>query len=222
MNRDAALRKLKACLRLSKSSNANEAALALRHAQRLMQEFSLDESDADDDAMTECMAKTRSRGGDVAEHVWQLAATVAKAFQCKAIQINMTNSTGIAFFGRNVNTKIAEYSYAVLRRQLDRDIAKQIKLVRKAKNRAARRYTYGIGWVAGVASMLDVKPINLADLLLIETLIEKSYGSTKQIELKKHKALNVNDFHDGFTKGKTAQLNTAVEGAKQKQLEHAL
>lgn len=220
MNREAALRKLKACLRLSKSSNANEAALAMRQAQKLMQEYNLEEADADDEEMSECFAKTRSRGGNVSDHVWQLSCVVAKAFSCKSLQVNMTNSTAIAFVGRTINTKIAEYSFCVLRRQLDRDIAKQITRVRKAKNRATRAHTYGIGWVVGVASKLQVPVMSEVDALRIETRIKKSFGTIVQFEIKKPKVLNCNDFHQGFEKGKNTRLNKGVHGSQQKQLEH--
>jgi len=222
MNREAALRKLKACLRLSKSSNANEAALAMRQAQKLMQEYNLEEADADDEGISECFAKTRSRGGDVSDHIWQLAYLVARAFSCKALQVNMTNSTAIAFVGRTINTKIAEYSFCVLRRQLERDIAKQIARVRKAKNRATRAHTYGSGWVFGVASKLQIPVMSEVDALRIETRIKNSFGKTVEFENKKPKALNSNDFYEGFQKGKNTSLNKGVHGSQQKQLEHVV
>lgn len=42
MSRDEAILKIKKCLALSKSSNENEAATALRMAQSLMKEFQID------------------------------------------------------------------------------------------------------------------------------------------------------------------------------------
>ncbi|UCU92660.1 DUF2786 domain-containing protein [Hydrogenophaga taeniospiralis] len=48
MTRDEALKKIKKCLALSRSANEHEAAAALRHAQKLMQAFSLAEEDMAD------------------------------------------------------------------------------------------------------------------------------------------------------------------------------
>ena len=41
MDKETALTKIKKCLALSKSVNEHEAAIALKQAQRLMQEYSL-------------------------------------------------------------------------------------------------------------------------------------------------------------------------------------
>ena len=46
MNRDQALRKVMACLRMAGSSNPTEAATALRQARALMEKYGLNEADA--------------------------------------------------------------------------------------------------------------------------------------------------------------------------------
>jgi hypothetical protein len=46
MNRDDLLRKIRACLRLSKSANEHEAAAALRQAQALMREHGISPREA--------------------------------------------------------------------------------------------------------------------------------------------------------------------------------
>jgi hypothetical protein len=105
MDREAALRKLRACLRLASSSNPNEAATALRQAQAMMAAYGLSVDDVDKDEIREHAARTRSRGGYLPAHVWELACLVAKLFRGFVYQ-NMDSSSGVDLVAR-VGKKVA-------------------------------------------------------------------------------------------------------------------
>lgn len=81
MNRDDALAKIKKCLALSHSSEAHEAAAAMRQAQKLMAQFGLSERDVSLADVHEASARAASP----AVNAWEasLARVCADAFGCE-------------------------------------------------------------------------------------------------------------------------------------------
>ena len=80
MTRDEALKKIKKCLAMSRSANEAEAATALRQAQKLMEQFKLEETDI---SLLD-VGEAKARASSSAANAWELRLVrlVASAFGC--------------------------------------------------------------------------------------------------------------------------------------------
>jgi len=129
MNHEEALRKAMACLRLSKSANPNEAALAASKAQEIIDKFKLDVTGMDYEA------EERLRdaepivdfGGDPLddgterEKRWalSLASVVARVNQCRVYYAGkFDHGRRISIVGRPSDVQTARYVFAFIKRQV--------------------------------------------------------------------------------------------------------
>ena len=155
MNRDDALQKIKKCLALASSSNPHEAAVAMRQAQKLMQQFGLSEVDVTlaDVAESTALAKTV----DLVQWEAVLSSMVAQAFGCHAYTsqrrklsqtLTYRRERVYVFVGVGAAAEVASYAYDVLSRQCAKDrrahIATQPKTCKpKTKIRIYQNYAKG-------------------------------------------------------------------------------
>lgn len=221
MNREAILRKIKACLRLAASSNANEAAAALRQAQAMMAKHGVDTAELSDVGEAEVL--TRARGADPVRSICLLANLCAKGFGAEIVIVTDYGRTAMRFYGVDGAAEIAAYAFTVLRRQLDRDRLKHVARVRKRGNREARGETFAYGWVCAVAGLFPGVEIDEPKRLAIKTRIRLSHpccDTTSGRDLTKHGRASENDAWAGHRAGKNAQLNRGVKGGAPAALEH--
>jgi hypothetical protein len=222
-DREAVMRKIRACLRLSKSSNANEAATALRQAQALMAAHDLSERDIELSELETSDARTRSRGGEVPVGVWLLAVWVGRAFTCSAMQAydfesRANVSTVIRFVGRAGRAEVAAYSFEVLRRQLERDIATHLRRVRKRANKIARREGFSVAWVQAIRMKLGLEDLPEAESQAHRAFMDRAGARTTKVTVS---GGTERDRLAGFVAGSTAQLNPGVAGASTRALEYS-
>jgi len=153
MTRDAALRKIKACAGVAKSSNPNEAARALQQMEALMAEFKIDDPELVDIAFTNT---PRARGGNRASPwLLALAALVARVFHTQSIQLAGRSTHCFQFVGEPGACEISAHAYTVLLRQLNAARKHYLRRVRVAANRIARGDQFAFSWIASVAEMLS-------------------------------------------------------------------
>lgn len=220
MNRDAALRKVLACLRLAKSNNPNEAASALRQARALMEKYGLTEDDALASEIREAEAATGYRGGNVPQSMLLLAQRIAFCYRCEPVLSQGIGKTTIRFFGGGSDARIAAYAFTVLNRQLRTAKAKHTARIRKRSNKEARGEAFAIGWViAVIRSLPDEKPQGeLAHGITraIERLGETD--TTTGREIASPRSNGASDFRSGVIAGKNAQLRQGIAGSAQRQI----
>lgn len=224
MTREQAIRKVLACLRLSKSSNPNEAAAALRHARALMDKYGLTEDDALASEIRDAEAKTGFRGGMLPKSMQALVNVVAGAYRCCPVITQGFKTTKIRFFGAGADAEVAAYAFTVLRRQLQAAKNKHTARIRKRANREARGEEFAFGWITAIRALLpgDDMPETLA--LTIDQAIKGRLGATQMAEGKeigKHGRANWNDHFAGRAAAKDAHLHTGVSGGGQNQLEYS-
>ena len=227
MSREEAIQKIKKCLALSKSSNENEAATALRMAQSLMKEFQID-PDLLDIVEASCESKATKT-----PQAWEasLVMTIARAMQCKPIFSTGSSSWGIkaswTFIGVDPAPEVASYTFDVLYRQVIRSrkafIETALKRVTVKKNKVARADLFCEGWVDSVKHLitdLNIEvPTNTNER--IKKHMDQSRGKLSSFTPKdrnKGKAFNdraANDYHAGKQSGKSAKLNQAMNGGEQ-------
>jgi hypothetical protein len=224
MNRDELLRKIRACLRLSKSANENEAAAALRHAQALMRKHGVSMADALAGDVMEREAKTARRGETLHGSMHQLIGLIGHAFRCKSVvSCGRGLPASVTFYGTGADPEIAAYAFDVLRRQMDKSCDKHIARVRLRVNREARGEAFRRGWVFAVQQLFGTDEAMPAELL--EKLEAYKAARWDKLTAASAKAIRAErakegDFSAGAAAGRKAKLHSGLAGEQQRALEH--
>lgn len=210
MNREDVLRKVRACLRLSKSANANEAAAAARQAQKLIEAYAIDQAElSEQDQEPICEAIHRRRGHKVPVYVAELANLVCNMCSVEVFVGGDLDNSALHFVGPRTAAEVAQYSFEVLLRQLERAKRAHISRVRKASNRAARGDQFGSGWVHGCWRAMGIADQRTTSTRIAEYM--KRYKTeTVHPEARKSKAVTVNDRYAGHLAGRNAKLAPGV------------
>lgn len=234
MTRDQAMAKVKKLMRLSTSSNMHEAAAAMRQAQALMRLHAIEagevgDLDHDPDPIGERPSAAR-RGMRIAVDLSRLAGVVSRTFGVEVYwRVGYAESrTGdtfrqirARFVGPGSRAELASYAFDVLQRQMERDKRQHLRRVRVRKNRAARGDCYGIGWVNGVAKVLEPWAITDAERNAITVWMAKHGPKLETVNCtaRESRAATINDRYLGYASGARATLNRGVGGMRQAQLE---
>lgn len=229
MDRQTALRKIQACLRMAGSANPTEAATALRQARTLMDKYGLSEVDAGASEIGAAEAPTGYRGGMVPRSLLALANLVADGYRCAPViqlrrrtvirdgVIRIVAETVIHFHGAGADPQIASYAFAVLRRQLQRGKAAHTKRIRKQANKDRRGEEFAIGFVAALCRLFPRAELPEGRQAALDAAIKHHHGevgSTSGKEITKGRA-SENDRWAGWEAGRQAQLNQGLsEGQK--------
>ena len=146
------LSRIRKCLALAESSNPNEAAAALRQAQKMMAQHNINTADVDMSAVSEAQV-TAGRSAHVPP-AWlaALAQTVEKAFGVKMLYMTQRHrASKFCFFGLGASAQVAGYAFTVLRRQCEAARAAYFaSIMARHSARIARADMYATGWVAAV------------------------------------------------------------------------
>lgn len=216
MTRDQALRKIKKLLAMAGSSNANEAATAMRQAQALMREYQLSEHEAA--GVQENVHLGRGKDARVGlTHLAQLVADLYGAtLYMKQVYVKRSIRRAYAFVSDKPGTvEICGYAMAVLVRQLQRDCNWHLSRVKKAKNRAARGDIFAQAWVHGLRIALDIQSQELApQSAAVVAYMEGLALGKATIKARTSNAVSINDRHAGLEAGKKAQLNKGVKQSR--------
>lgn len=216
--------KIKKCLALSKSSNQHEAQAALRQAQKLMEAHNISESALLASSVGRTYTKAQAKAKP---NQWEgnLAAVVAKSFGCDSLYSVTPYGGYWVFVGINPAPEIAEYTMAVLLRQIMRDRKAFMATIHGNTKRARKTQMADIfcmGWVrsAGDAVHAMVRTKEQEDA------IQAFYGDreaaqplevTNRLKDKKFSASDSNAYWSGKDVGANVQLHHGVSG-KEEQL----
>lgn len=225
MNREEALKKIKKCLAMSRSANEAEAATALRQAQKLMEQFKLEETDI---SLLD-VGEAKARASSSAANAWELRLVrlVASAFGCEQFAIvsedfnsagNFIRKRDWVFVGISHAHMIAAYACEVLVRQCARQrlahIAKQPRNC-KTITKTVRGDLFATGWVAGVEDKVQAFAQPAGDKQLLLTYIEREHGELETGEVRntlKGRKMDHGHFAAGFRAGESAQLQRGIGG----------
>ncbi|MFZ6675403.1 DUF2786 domain-containing protein [Undibacterium sp. Xuan67W] len=218
MDKDTAIKKIRKCMALAKSSNPNEAATALRQAQKLMEEFGVEHPEllaaevSSEFAKSTCL-KSPPRFETV------LAETIAKAFACELIfsyQLNRTKfemEGGYLFIGVSASPEVAKYTYTVLRRQLAKARADYIKTaLKRYKKKTNAADTFCEGWVWSVTSKIVAMVPAQEQKQAITAYMGIHHVTTKSLQTRDTKNTHTSMKHssNGYIEGKSVTLNRGV------------
>lgn len=224
-NNDRILERIKKCLALSQSANANEAATALRQAQKLMQKYGLTETDVDNSEVS----LERVKHGFSRPPKWaaDLSSVAASAFQC--ICIIDPNSKEFIFVGEKNKSSIVAYAYEVLFRQLilGRDkFKRENEFYLAAKGAGHKRViarSYCEAWVYSVLEKIRefAEPLTDKDKAGYMDIVQQRDGFRVGKARKQKSSIDTNSVGSahavmqGIHDGKSAVLNSPVSGRQQ-------
>jgi len=239
------IRKIKRCLALSKSSNENEAATAMRQAQALMREYRLTELDVRLSDVDEVQSE-KSRANRRPTWDRQLSGIVARVFGCRPLSYRHWCDTSgrmverALFVGVTPAPQIAMYAYETLLAKLTQARRDYVAQVRSGKSRSAYSPEtagdhFAIAWVSVVHGKIhELVPrgeedpaieqhANGRDLVAVESqdkaLIEQ-YLSGKEIgKQRKARAVELDMAAQiaGMLAGQRVELNAGLASGGQDQ-----
>ena len=226
---DKLKKRIKKLLALSKSTNANEAALALEMAQKLMVEYGVSQSEVGEFEILEESIKGNS-GERPPRYEIYLISSVANSFGCECAYgvVKKISKTfydigyydyeyGHIFAGLEHRVKIATFISDILLRKIKKariDYLKSLNRVRVRVNKIKRADDFCLGWVHTVVAKLH-KFTNSSDE---QTTID-NYVSTlnwddglKTISRGAIRKSGVNDFVNGLRSASDVQIQHGLEG----------
>lgn len=223
-----ALDKIKKCLRLAKSSNANEAAAALRQAQKLM---AIHGVTTDDVAMSDVGSHTAKTGAGKTPpaYVTMLGSMVASAFGAEKVYQQVYDgerwTLNVEFYGLNGAAEVAGYAFEVLGRQLKRDRTAFLATLNKRLKRTTkvrRGDLYAQAWLNAVAKQVIRQQRTEAENAIVEAYKAKRWeeldtmkprDNTKGMRSHDHGAI-----HQGYQDGKKVSFHQGVNGSRHAQI----
>jgi hypothetical protein len=228
-NTEKIKKKIKKLLALSTSPNANEAALALEMAQKLMAEYGVKINESGEFEITE--ERIDGNGGThPPQYEIYLVAEIATAFGCriaygvvrhlpKSLYGNYYDDFkyGHVFVGLDHRVKIASFIADILLRKLKKsrkEYMKKLNRVRIRANKIKRADDFCLGWAFTVVSKLHEFTNTPDEQLAIDNYVaDLDWGDDlKTISRKKVERSGINDFASGRRAAKDVQIRHGVEG----------
>ena len=223
-NKDRILEKVKKCFALSKSSNPNEAALALRQAHKLLKKHNLTVSEIEliDIVNGDVFIKKSS----IKKYEINLSVVISKAFGCISVTseriINNKKIKMLSFTGYSEDVKIANYSFEVLNRQLKAARKEYLKTLDSNLSSYKKQKLvdgFCLGWTISISEIVkDISPSNEEKINKINEKFnyKKARNRKNYLDRDLMKALS-----DGKIKGNDAKIwhATTDESEKIKYLE---
>ncbi|UDM07836.1 DUF2786 domain-containing protein [Halomonas sp. NyZ770] len=223
-----ALDKIKKCLRLAKSSNANEAAAALRQAQKLMAIHGVTSEDV---AMSDVGSHTSkvNAGRKPPTHIGQLANMVAGAFGAEIVYTPCYDGERwqgrFEFYGLNGAGEVAGYAFEVLGRQLKRDRTAFLATLNKRLKRTTkvrRGDLYAQSWINAVATQVTRHQRTDAENAIVEAYTAKRWSNLETLKPRDNtKGMRCHDhaaIHQGYQDGKKVSFHQGVNGNRYAQI----
>ena len=226
MNNRAMIEKIAKCLALAGSDNPNEAASALRHAQKLMAEHGIDEQDV---RLAGVSAKRATAGKwkNPPRHIAMLAGLVGEAFRCRPVfcvsdtRINLMNFTrrhvsSVRFIGVDPEPTLAAYAFGVLRRQLVAGRKRYLTSLSRRMKRSTktrRADLWADGWALAVWDKIAKLAIAKEREELIDDYIKACHGALVKGQSRCHepKGMRENGCIDqGYIDGLDVELHHGV------------
>lgn len=217
MDDNRILDKIKKCLEMAKSktSNPNEAEIALRQARKLMDLYSLEMGDVMASLAGEVSVLAGSEGSPPAWRV-RLAQVCADAFGTRLIiTTSWLSAARFIYVGCAAVPELSGYAYQVLERQLQKARRDYLTTQKRCKRstKVARGDAFANAWIDAVWNKIEAfagVEDNIAEA--IEAYMDKHHPDLEKAELKRRKlkARDEGAVVAGYEAGKSAQLHQAV------------
>lgn len=181
--RDKLLAKIQKCMRLAKSSNAHEAAAAMRQAQKMMEQHGIDEGELLGLEVTSLQFITiepYKRSGKTPMYMAHLIATIMRAFDVEAVEevawVCGKPRMAVRYFGMKGKPDMAVYAHAVMWRQLMAAWKEYSKTNPWVNNERGARQGFWIGWLREVRSKVMEFAGSAEEKEMRTKAIDRHYG----------------------------------------------
>lgn len=217
------LQKIKKLLNKARNnSSAEEAATAMRMAQKLMREYGLNESDISLSQVTESSThKTPSKAEKPPRYMIMLGSTICRAFGVRYyLSHDLNGRRTIIFYGLAERPEIACYAFEVLSRQLvsgRKGYYRSIHKRTKVSKRTDLADTWSEAWVHGVWQVITefIPSENECQIMTQYMERKKEQATFRDASMRDSKKHTQSDgaARDGFSAGKKARLSHGVDGS---------
>lgn len=224
-DRDRAMDRILKCMRLSQSSEAHEAAAALRQAQALMRKFSIDENELHGIEVKSVLVLTpeppKTR---FPMYLSALVALICRAFDAQAIfevgtkisRGQLKYYQGVRYFVAGGRAPLVEYTHEVCWRQLWDGWNKYRKEADMDFPPGART-SFWMGWIAAVNDKVMDFGATEKEKEIVEAAISKQFPNLKASKVQPME-LKGSTLRAGHEAAKDFSLNRPMGGEKQKLL----
>lgn len=214
------LSRIRKCLALAQSSEPNEAAAALRQAQKMMIQHGIDTVDVELSAVAEAHVPA-GRSAQVPP-LWLagIAQVIAEAFGVEKLYvISRARPCQFCFIGLGASAEVAGYAFTVLRRQCEAArTAYYHKLRARRSVRVRRADMYATGWIAAVDK--TVRDFAQAVPGVVHDYIDKKMAKTERLtpidRCSPHDAAHATA---GYKDGQNVRLHHGVGESQTQKLE---
>ncbi|MGQ6549754.1 DUF2786 domain-containing protein [Serratia sp. IR-2025] len=231
MNKERYLQKIKKLLNLGRrSTNPNEAGIAIQQAQKLMAAHNISAGDVDLLEISEFNSKgAPSNAASVPTYMADLCLLISRAFGVRYFcthtpaGYSSTAKNVVTFFGPAERPQIAAYAFDVLSRQMMNGRREYIGGMRsntKPATKTARGDTFCEYWIIGAYQAITPLTVTEAEETLIAAYRHKlteSQGLTTKDTRPANKCRGADGAANaGYTAGKNAKLNQGVSAEQLK------
>lgn len=223
-DRDRALERIVKCMKLSKSSEPHESAAALRQAQKLMQQFSIDENELHGIEVKSVLLLTpeppKSR---FPMYLCALVSLVSRAFDAQPIFETGYTPTGqlrqgVRYFVAGGRAPLVEYAHQVIWRQLTQAWADYRK-TNILDTAPGERSSFWMGWIGAVGEKVMAFGADPKEKEVVEQAMRAKYPGVFADDAPKTKVQDVNFDSRAIRAGKSAaadfSIHTPMAGSKQ-------
>ena len=177
------IEKIKKCMALGKSSNAHEAAAAMRQAQKMMEQHGLTEDDIEGSSYgNEAVECPIQAGKKVPVHLTAFVNLIIKAFQVKAvIERNLRVSDysyRIRYFGPSHRVATAGYAHVVIFRAMEAAWREHLENNPSWKGVRGARLSFMIGWLDEISSKVEAIGWPAEEEARTELMVDSHYGKS--------------------------------------------
>lgn len=211
--------KIKKCLELSKSSNANEAAVALSKAKELMEKYDISMESVQKSEFKQLYIPSKVSVSRAKEWELNLACIIAQIFDCGVLFSKGCSKTRTMaawdFIGREHHLKIVEYSFTVLRKKAMSQ-ANYMEKIRPSAKPGATRNSYLAGFSAGIKSAVEefYGIENYDNPPDIEAYIKNFIKPQSVAKMSNQKNINRDIANVGFEDGRMTNIQQGVDDCK--------
>jgi len=220
MDQDRVIEKIKKCLALSQSSNAGEAANALRQAQKLMELHGISQAAIGLSDVGEAKVKSMASVRRVKDWELRLLNMVAKAFGCRLMFLKSHSHAQDVFatytlLGLKQQVEVAQYTAVVLQRRLMKARAEFVTgltnpyMGRGEKTVEADGFCHG--WVQAVERTVSAFALSDDQKAAIEEAFQsRTGGRTSKVQRRR---IGDHGMQAGYEAGQHESLNRPVHAA---------
>ena len=213
---------------MAASNEPNQAAIALRQAKKLMEQFEIEYPELMAMGVNEEWAKSRASSKPPVYEIL-LANTVGKMYGCDIIFTNRYSRNavlhgGYTYVGNGTSAQVAAYAFAVLNRQLLRARADYTGtfLKRYRKNKVAAADEFCGGWVYAIARLCPTAELTHEQAEARQAYMGANFNRSSEITVAS-RALStagrtVPHARLGELAGRNARVNPAIGSARPAQL----